>query len=153
MQSEQHLTTQTNIYGDVNAESGLINTGQIDTHGGTFVAGGHHVHFAAAKAPPLHVNVPPIPNDLIGRTELIEQMVTALCTPIHKAFALTGLPGVGKSALAIALAHHPMILTRFPDGVLWASLGPELALSLLLGQWAAALGEEIVHLRVRKNIS
>ena len=57
--------------------------------------------------------------------------------------ALNGLPGVGKTALSIALAHDAEIRAYFNDGILWAGLGPEPNLPSLLGRWGTLLGISI----------
>jgi tetratricopeptide (TPR) repeat protein len=54
---------------------------------------------------------------------------------------LHGLPGVGKSALALALAHDEATRTRFGGGVLWAGLGPQAQIDNILGLWEAAVTE------------
>ena len=54
--------------------------------------------------------------------------------------ALNGLPGVGKTALAIELAHDDEIRARFHGGILWAALGPEPNMLGLLSRWGAMLG-------------
>jgi tetratricopeptide (TPR) repeat protein len=56
------------------------------------------------------------------------------------AFSAVGLPGVGKTALASAIAHHAQVLDHFQDGVLWAGLGPQPDVMSALGSWASALG-------------
>src|SRR5437762_2297411 len=65
----------------------------------------------------------PLPDaDLVGREEdlcRLRQLLTC-----RQAFvAVSGMPGVGKTALVAALAHDPHIRKQFPDGVLWAGLG------------------------------
>ena len=89
----------------------------------------------------------PRPATLYGRDELIAQIVAELSDPRGQtALALTalrGLPGVGKSALALALAHHPALATAFPDGIFWVALGPQMDENSLLAELArfiAALG-------------
>src|SRR5207249_7993680 len=63
---------------------------------------------------------------LVGRDEEMTRLRQRLHTGGNVALtALNGLPGVGKTALAIALAHDQAIRTQFRDGVLWAALGPE----------------------------
>src|SRR5207247_1959214 len=57
--------------------------------------------------------------------------------------ALHGLPGVGKSALALAVVYHPATLAHFSGGVLWAGLGPHANVDSILGLWAAALGVDV----------
>src|SRR5262249_51570716 len=54
--------------------------------------------------------------------------------------ALNGLPGVGKTSLAIAVVYDPEIRTYFSDGVLWASVGPTPHLAGLLSRWAGLFG-------------
>lgn len=54
--------------------------------------------------------------------------------------ALNGLPGVGKTALAVALAHDQEVLSYFTGGVLWAGLGYHPNPLSHLGHWMAALG-------------
>src|SRR5579885_2190594 len=54
--------------------------------------------------------------------------------------ALNGLPGVGKTALSIAIAHDPQIRAHFRDGVLWAALGPYPNMPGLLSRWGMLLG-------------
>lgn len=53
--------------------------------------------------------------------------------------AIYGLPGVGKTALAVALAHDDEIRARF-DGILWVGLGPEPNTRRLLSRWGLLLG-------------
>ncbi|GER86958.1 hypothetical protein KDW_11200 [Dictyobacter vulcani] len=54
--------------------------------------------------------------------------------------ALNGLPGVGKTALSVALAHDSEIREYFKDGILWASLGPLPNLSSIFSRWGNLLG-------------
>ena len=49
--------------------------------------------------------------------------------------------GIGKSTLAAALAHDPEVQDRFPDGVLWATLGQQPELMTLLSHWVLGLGD------------
>jgi hypothetical protein len=55
--------------------------------------------------------------------------------------AVFGLGGIGKSTLAAAVAQHPEVLSRFPDGVLWATLGQTPEVASLLGGWIRDLGD------------
>jgi tetratricopeptide (TPR) repeat protein/transcriptional regulator with XRE-family HTH domain len=54
--------------------------------------------------------------------------------------ALNGMPGVGKTSLAIAIAHDSEIRASFSDGILWAALGPNPNIPGLLNRWAGLLG-------------
>src|SRR5579875_3675300 len=84
--------------------------------------------------------IPP-PRRLIGRTVLMRQIRQQLCTaaPVER-LALHGLPGVGKTALAIALVHDRELQEQFRDGILWVGLGPQPNIPALLGRWGALLG-------------
>lgn len=57
--------------------------------------------------------------------------------------ALQGMAGVGKTAVALAYARSTAVRERFPDGVLWASLGPNPVLKDTLVDWGQALGVDI----------
>lgn len=85
-------------------------------------------------APPRPVHM------LIGRDELLSNLKCRLLQNPNELIALQGLPGAGKTALAIELAHTPEMLAHFSDGVLWAGLGRQPDVLALLGAWAAALG-------------
>ena len=81
------------------------------------------------------------PYELVGRNELLHELKQRLIAGGSLALsAFHGLPGVGKTALAIELANDPHLLARFPDGVLWAGLGRQPDTLALLGAWGAALG-------------
>jgi tetratricopeptide (TPR) repeat protein len=80
------------------------------------------------------------PNVLVGRegllAELKRQLLESQDIPLT---ALQGLPGVGKTTLAIELAHDPEVRSRFSDGVLWVGLGRQPDVLALLGGWAVAV--------------
>ena len=83
-------------------------------------------------------------SELVGREDLLEQIKHQLQVGEQVALtALNGLPGVGKTALAIALATDPDIKARFRDGILWAGLGPGADMQGLLHHWGLLLG--LVH--------
>ncbi len=78
-----------------------------------------------AQSLPYGPTIPPLPNEgrgLVGRQELLDTLLAQVCA--GKSVALSGLPGVGKTALVATLVHHPRVLETFCDGVLWAGLGP-----------------------------
>ncbi|HSH03657.1 MAG TPA: NB-ARC domain-containing protein, partial [Anaerolineae bacterium] len=86
--------------------------------------------------------VPPLPaHPIVGREtllgELREQLTGDDAQPL---WALHGLPGGGKTALTLALAHDDAIQTHYPDGILWVALGPQPDILALLGTWCLALG-------------
>ncbi|MGZ3630746.1 MAG: tetratricopeptide repeat protein [Ktedonobacteraceae bacterium] len=78
---------------------------------------------------------------LVGRDTELARLKKRLLTSGNVALtALNGLPGVGKTALAIELVHDDAIRTHFSDGILWAALGPEPHLPGLLSRWGTMLG-------------
>ncbi|MBV9690455.1 MAG: tetratricopeptide repeat protein [Ktedonobacteraceae bacterium] len=78
---------------------------------------------------------------LVGREQELAQLAQRLCRGGNIALtALNGIPGVGKTALAVALAHDPEVRRYFTDGVLWAALGPNPNAHSVLSRWAVLLG-------------
>jgi tetratricopeptide (TPR) repeat protein/transcriptional regulator with XRE-family HTH domain len=78
---------------------------------------------------------------LVGRDEEMSRLRQRLKAGGNVALtALNGLPGVGKTALAIALAHDQAIRAEFHDGVLWAGLGPQPNATGVLRRWGTLLG-------------
>jgi transcriptional regulator with XRE-family HTH domain len=101
---------------------------------------------------------PPVPSLIIGRDEDIRILKQNLKTTgqaestIQILTAIKGWPGVGKTTIASALAYDPDILTSFPDGVLWVSLGQEPNLLSEMATWGRALGtEELLHAQTVKE--
>src|SRR5579863_7578399 len=84
---------------------------------------------ALPLGPILDPAIPPPPageHGLVGRDELLRKLKERLLTGKRVAIsALNGLPGVGKTALATALAHDEEVRAHFSDGILWAGLGYE----------------------------
>ena len=76
---------------------------------------------------------------LIGRTELVEKLTQRLCES-RDSFAFRGVPGVGKTALAKAVADNPVVRQHFRDGILWVGLGRNPQLLELMRQWGMLLG-------------
>ncbi len=70
----------------------------------------------------------------------------------HASVALYGLPGVGKTTLASSLAHERDVVASFPDGVLWAGLGPTPNVLGHLSRWAILLGLDASRLAQEKDI-
>lgn len=95
---------------------------------------------SAPESRPPFLAPPRSAQGLVGRQALFQDLKTRLLTGKPGWLALYGLPGVGKSSLALELAHDPEILSAFSDGILWAGLGRAPDLPALLGSWAAALG-------------
>src|SRR5947209_10311548 len=78
---------------------------------------------------------------LVGRDEELGQIKQRLRNGGSVALtALNGLPGVGKTALSIALAHDTEIREHFRDGIVWAGLGPQPNITGHLSRWGTLLG-------------
>jgi transcriptional regulator with XRE-family HTH domain len=76
--------------------------------------------------------------DGIGRRTLLNQLIQQILSG-STSIALTGLPGIGKTTLAVMLASHPTIQKHFSDGILWASLGRQPQIITLLSRWGTFL--------------
>ena len=94
------------------------------------------------RTPQVPFMAPPrLPKGLVGRDELISCLRQRLCAgQAEQKLALHGLPGVGKSALAVEIAHDDAVRETFPDGVLWLGLGLNPDHAVLLSLLASALG-------------
>ncbi|HEX3642783.1 MAG TPA: tetratricopeptide repeat protein, partial [Ktedonobacteraceae bacterium] len=80
-------------------------------------------------------------DSLLGRTNLLTQVKERLLqsnTP--PLTALNGLPGIGKTSLAVALAADQQVQAHFYDGILWTALGPHPNVLSLLARWGKLLG-------------
>jgi WD40 repeat protein len=80
--------------------------------------------------------VPPLRGDEVARPGLMEELVAAVTRPGVSAVGMTiglwGAGGFGKTTMARLVVHREEIRERFPDGVVWVTLGedtvgPELA--------------------------
>ncbi|MGB0388293.1 MAG: NB-ARC domain-containing protein [Ardenticatenaceae bacterium] len=100
----------------------LGGVGSVAEHGGPFLA-------------------PPRPLlALVGRDQTLANLrERLLAVPSEGVLALNGLPGVGKTALSITLAHDQQVRAHFQDGVLWAGLGHEPDLLAIMSIWGIAL--------------
>ena len=91
-----------------------------------------------SQAPQIKDNYVPRPRE----TKVVVDLLTAEGTGTGlRKVAIYGMPGSGKSALAIAVAHEKDIEQRFSDGVLWITLGQEPNLVGILSGWVQALGD------------
>ena len=77
----------------------------------------------------------------VGRNELLAHLKQQLYGEVGSGFsALSGLPGVGKTTLALVLAHDSEIQAHFSDGILWAGLGIQADIEEIQARWGAQLG-------------
>lgn len=77
---------------------------------------------------------------LVGRESLIQGIKGLLFSeysPWH--IALYGLPGMGKTALCVALALDADVQNQFRNGVLWVGLGPQPDVPTQLARWGKLL--------------
>jgi tetratricopeptide (TPR) repeat protein len=102
-----------------------------------------HYHTGPTPAGFLYVGVPSLPHHFLGRDELVAELVKRLCAGPTTALAADGLPGVGKTTLAVALARHPQLLAHFRDGILWAGLGRLGDVASIQATWGDALGVDL----------
>jgi tetratricopeptide (TPR) repeat protein len=95
----------------------------------------------------LWVKVPALPPEpLVGREELLADLVARLCAGRSPALSTAGMGGVGKTALAVALAHDAQVRAHFTGGVLWGGLGQAPDPASILNQWAQAVRCDLADL-------
>jgi transcriptional regulator with XRE-family HTH domain len=88
---------------------------------------------------------PAIPQtkSLLGRTDFNQQVKERLLQSSPSTLiALNGLPGIGKTSLAVALATDQQVQAHFYDGILWTTLGPHPNVLAQLTRWGKLLGIE-----------
>jgi tetratricopeptide (TPR) repeat protein/transcriptional regulator with XRE-family HTH domain len=98
---------------------------------------------ASIMLPPNPATPPPLTliQGLVGRDELLYSLKRQLFNgEMQACTAIYGLPGVGKTALALTLAHDQELKDHFSDEILWVSLGPKPDVLGLLGRWGVHLG-------------
>ncbi|MCA9920828.1 MAG: tetratricopeptide repeat protein [Anaerolineales bacterium] len=105
---------------------------------------------AAPPAPPppapptIPFQVPAKSPHFVGRTAMSTQITAALSQPTQQQIhALVGMGGVGKSTLAVEIAHA--VRHVFADGVLWADAARAEPMSVL-ESWAQAYGYDFTRI-------
>jgi len=80
-------------------------------------------------------------SSLLGRSGLLARVKQQLFEGDNLALtALNGLPGIGKTSLAVAVTTDEQVQARFRDGILWAGLGPYPNVQGQLARWGKLLG-------------
>ncbi len=77
---------------------------------------------------------------LVGREKHTAQLKQKLCKEHVPYIGLNGLPGVGKTTLALQLVYDSEVRACFQDGILWAGLGPKPHIASHLSRWGTLLG-------------
>ncbi len=84
---------------------------------------------------------PPLPQHFVPRPEVTDTLKARLLKDeltnpgILVVSAIHGLGGIGKSTLAAALTYDKDVRERFPDGILWATLGQQPETLSLISGW------------------
>ncbi len=80
-------------------------------------------------------------NSLLGRNDLLLQIKQRILEGDRLGLtALSGLPGIGKTTLAVMVATDEKVMAHFHHGILWAGLGPHPNVLGLLARWGILLG-------------
>lgn len=94
-----------------------------------------HVPYQAPSLPPHYVERAEIGQ--IKAVLLAANVSTLTLTALH------GMGGIGKTTLAMALAHEQEVIQHFEDGILWATLGPNGLVENWQVTWGSALGDDL----------
>lgn len=93
-------------------------------------------------------NIPPLPSHYVHREAELATLRNLLSSKEHHIgiSALWGMGGIGKTTLAIALCHDQEVIEAFPDGTLWATLGPQADILSAQAAWGAVLNKDLTGL-------
>ena len=137
----------------ISIRGGAYVEGQVQTGGGDFVGRDKviyetHYHYVDRPDSDIPYLAPSLPPHHVPReAELAELRALLLGEERQVAVtALRGMGGVGKTTLAIALCHDRQVIDAFPDGVLWATLGPQTDILSAQAAWGQALGHDLSSL-------
>ncbi|MEP9378329.1 winged helix-turn-helix domain-containing protein [Aquabacter sp. CN5-332] len=133
-----HVAALRRALGDSRTDSRFIVN--MTGRGYSFVADIQRVHGAEAEdqapAAPAYPDPPPSPlAPLIGRDDTIKRIIAKL--PERRFVTITGAGGIGKTAVALAVADQ--LAGRYRDGILFADLGPLSDPTLIVAHVAALL--------------
>ncbi len=80
--------------------------------------------------------IPRLFDHFCGRDDLFKKLKDQLCgSKITRSIALYGKPGVGKTAIAMAIANDPRVQQYFHGGILWAGLGTNPDIESIQRRW------------------
>jgi DNA-binding SARP family transcriptional activator/tetratricopeptide (TPR) repeat protein len=111
-----HRDLRTRLVGQLGVEPGPgVREAHVEVLRGVTGGGGAGAPGGPDRPVPSPAQLPPSPVHFIGRTPLCESLRRALTAPgPHPTAVISGMAGVGKSALALHVAHQ--LAERFPDG-------------------------------------
>jgi NB-ARC domain len=95
-----------------------------------------------------YVTAPPLPRKFIPRPEVLESLRNRVIAddpgPSIALTALHGMGGIGKTILAQAVSHDPIVQQAFPDGIVWTTVGKDISgnLTARIQEVRRALGEQ-----------
>ena len=125
-----------------------IQIGNITNSVGVAIGNGASVsiNYYEAYHPGAPFQAPPLPPWFVSRPDASDPLLAALLNAEspHGALlisAMHGLGGIGKTTLASFLAHQKAIAERFPDGVLWVTLGQKPDVLTWVHAWIQAMGD------------
>jgi hypothetical protein len=91
-------------------------------------------------------SAPPMGNEIfVGRGQLLSELKRQILEKKENrerfVFVLLRMPGIGKTELALHLAHDPELLRAFLGGILWVQIGQNPKIKDLFKNWLYALGD------------
>jgi len=126
-----------NIFGKTAKELGLLPTANENENDAQITTPLQIPSLIDPAIPEARGNV----NSLLGRDSFLQQIKQRLLEGGSPALAaLNGLPGIGKTSLAVALVTDQQVQAHFRDGILWTGLGPRPNVLGLLARWGVLLG-------------